>query len=394
MDSAEETFRNRIFRSATLEGMADKDGFPTDEYLNCYLELADNGVKNIITGCTYVSREGMMVQPGQAGIDSDEMISRYLQVTEEVHRYGSTIYLQISHAGRQTSASVTGSPVVGASDQPSPYFMSKPKQLSRAEIERVTESYAAAAWRAKEAGFDGVQIHAAHGYLVHQFLHPDINDRKDEYGIDPQTGIGTLFLHKIIAAVRDRCGADYPLMVKVSGSDDLPRPFTRENFIALIRLLDREKVFAIEVSYGTMENALSIFRGESVPLEAILSHNYRYKQKNPLLRKLWKLTALPILKKRLTGFSEHYNLPYAELAKRHTDLPVICVGGFRRGNDILNALETGKADYVSMCRPFICEPDIIAKLVSDKDYISRCENCNICAIMCDSDLSTRCYKRH
>ncbi len=124
----------------------------------------------------------------------------------------------------------------------------------------------------------------------------------------------------------------------------------------------------------------------------ILKHNFRYKQESSVIRKFWKLLALPILKKRLIKFTENYNLEYAEIAKSHTEVPIICVGGFRKGDEIIEAFEAGKTDFVSLCRPFICEPDFIHKLIEDNNYISKCENCNICAIMCDSSNPTRCYK--
>jgi len=382
---------SRLFRSATFEGMADENGAPNEDYHALYRELAHNGVKNIITGCTFVSREGKMVQPGQAGIDTDSLLPYYQKVTEAVHQYGSKIYLQISHAGRQTSSKVTGKQVVGASDKRSPYFQSKPRPLSIKEIEKIIQAYTEASLRAKLAGFDGVQLHAAHGYLVHQFLHPGINNRTDEYGINKLSGIGELFLSKVIAAIKDKCGDSYPLLVKVSAADELSKSFSLNNFIALIRILNRERVTAIEISYGTMENALNIFRGSSIPTSAILKHSFRYKTDNKLNKLVWKWVILPILKSRIKGFVENYNLRYAILAKQHTDIPIICVGGFRSGTEILAALESGKTDYVSLCRPLLCEPDFINRLVMETSYISLCVNCNSCAIMCDSNHPTMCY---
>lgn len=391
--SSAESFQDKLFHSATFEGMADANGAPGEEYLEFYRELAAQGVRNIITGCTYVSREGKMVQPGQAGMDDDARIAPFEMVTAAVHRHNAKMYLQISHAGRQTSSSVTGLQVVGASAQRSPYFLSRPKQLSIGEIGQVIEDYAAAALRAKHAGFDGVQIHSAHGYLVHQFLHPGINNRSDAYGINPMTGIGDLFLRKLIAAIRASCGSSYPILVKVCAGDDLPRGFILSNFISLIRLLHEERVHAIEISYGTMEDALNIFRGASIPIDVILRHNFRYKQANPAIRRLWKLLVLPVLKHRLIPFRANYNLPFARMAKRITDIPVICVGGFRKGSEILKAIESGQTDYVSLCRPLIREPDFVSKLCRDSEYESRCVNCNLCAVMCDSGRPTRCYKR-
>ncbi len=384
---------NKVFRSATFEGMADANGIPTKQYLALYGSLAAEGVRKIITGCSYVSREGKMVQPGQAGIASDAASAAFVKVCDAVHKHGSQIYLQISHAGRQTSSRVTGTRVVGASPARSKYFRSKVHSLTLPEIQLAIASFAEAAQRAQGSGFDGIQIHAAHGYLVHQFLHPFINTRKDEFGIDPRTGIGDLFLSRIIQTIREKCGEGFAILVKVSGSDDLPRPFSPANFISLIKTLHTARVDAIEISYGTMEDALNIFRGSSIPADMILKHNFRYRTENPLARMLWKGIALPVLKGRLYGFSEHYNLPFAEIAKAHTDIPVICVGGFRRGEEILKAIEAGKTDYVSLCRPFIREPDLLRKLSADSGYSSTCVNCNSCAIMCDSGFPTRCYQR-
>ncbi len=390
--SMETKLASRIFRSATFEGMADSQGVPSPAYHQLYRDLARNGVQHIISGCTYISQEGKMVQPGQAGIDSDDLIKAYQETSAAVHQYDSRIYLQISHAGRQTSPTITGKPVVAASGKKSLYFRSKPQALDKAEIARVIESFALAAWRAQIAGFDGVQIHAAHGYLVHQFLHPYLNERTDEYGIDRQSGIGGLFLQEVLAAVRDRCGASFPVLLKVSASDDLPKPFSQENFIALIRLLNLEKLFAIEISYGTMEDALNIFRGQSIPLELILKYNYRYKTESQIRKKLWNWFMLPLLTRRLKGFGYCYNLPYAAIAKRHTGIPIICVGGFRSEEQIRKALESGQTDFVSLSRPFLCEPDFISRLGTENGYLSKCVNCNSCAIMCDSRSHTRCFK--
>ena len=392
MEHPAENICNKIFRSATFEGMADEAGFPTKEYLELYTNLAKNDVKNIITGFAYISKEGRAVHPKQAGIDEDEKIEHFKKITDSVHKYNSKIYLQIAHSGRQTSSKVTGRTVVSSSSMKSKYFRSTAKQLTINEIYKIIDSFAEAAFRAKKSGFDGVQLHAAHGYLIHQFLHPHINKRSDIFGINKSTGIGDVFLRKIISSVREKCGMNFSVLVKISASDNLPIPFSQSNFVSLIKVLDEEKVDAIEISYGTMENALNIFRGDSIPVNAILKHNLRYKAENKLIRKFWKLFAVPILKKKVIMFSEMYNLEYARIAKKYTKIPIICVGGFRKGKEIRKVLEDGSLDFVSICRPLICEPDFIQKLLQNADYVSKCVNCNICAIMCDSGNSTRCYE--
>lgn len=276
------SYNNKIFRSATFEGKADSNGFPLEKYIKTHEILASNGIKNIITGFVYVSKRGKAIHPGQAGIESDEKITMYKKLTDTVHNYNSKIYLQLAHTGRQTSSKITDEKVLAPTREQSPYFGSKPLQMSNFDINNVIEDFTNATYRAKLAGFDGIQLHAAHGYLIHQFLHPFINKRKDEYGINPITGIGDLFLKKIVEQIRKKCGKDFPILVKISASDSLKEPFSIFNFINLIKVLNNLKVDFIEISFGTMENALNIFRGASIPLDVILKHNFRYKTDNKI----------------------------------------------------------------------------------------------------------------
>jgi len=227
--------------------------------------------------------------------------------------------------------------------------------------------------------------------LIHQFLHPHINNREDEFGINTQSGIGDNFLRKIIISIREKCGKKFPILLKISASDTLTNPFSIYNFIKLIKILDEIKVSAIEVSFGTMENALNIFRGESIPLDIILKHNFHYRDDGKMINMLWKFFVTPFLKMKLINFSRMYNLKYAKIATKLTDIPIICVGGFRKGDEITKVIKNGSTNYVSLSRPFICEPDFMEKLKCNPEYVSLCRNCNICAIMCDSEFGTRCY---
>jgi len=382
---------NRIFRSATFEGMCDAEGFPTRQYEDLYQKLALSDIGGIITGFAYISKDGRAVHPGQAGLDSDEKIPCFQKVTDQVHKYNSKIFIQLAHCGRQTSSRITGQEIRGASSQKSPYFEGKPKQLTTREVDDVIANFAAAASRAQKAGFDGIQLHAAHGYLIHQFLHPAINKRIDIFGIEKKTGIGFKFLELTIKAVRESCGSDYPILIKISGGDDYRNSFSQVMFKKLILELDRVKPDAIEISYGTMDNALNIFRGSTIPVKAILKHNFRYKSNSKWSELIFRNLLLPFLKKSLKFFTPGYNLRYSKTAKKLTDIPILSVGGFRTGIEMRAAIENDEADFISLCRPLICEPDFMLRLKENPDYISKCINCNICAIMCDSSNPTICY---
>jgi 2,4-dienoyl-CoA reductase-like NADH-dependent reductase (Old Yellow Enzyme family) len=383
---------NRLLRAATFEGRCDGAGAPLDDYVQLYAELAKLGLGGIITGFAFVNRSGRAMQPGQAGLDSDALIPAFRRVTEAVHANGGRIFLQLAHAGRQTSAAAAGGCVYGASARKSRYFNARPTPLSTREVEETANAFAHASRRAQQAGFDGVQVHAAHGYLVHQFLHPLLNDRTDEYGVDQRRGLGVRFLGCIIERIRALCDRNFPLLVKVSAGDDYHRALGETEFRSLITYLDGAGVDAIEVSYGTMDHALNIFRG-GIPVDEILDVNPRYRTRSVLKRFLFKRFMVPLLRRHFRPFAPAYNLPWAEIARELTARPLISVGGFRTGNQIRSAIEERGVDFVALCRPVLREPDFALKLAADPQYRSRCANCNRCAVMCDSGQPTRCYSR-
>jgi 2,4-dienoyl-CoA reductase-like NADH-dependent reductase (Old Yellow Enzyme family) len=382
--------KNRIIRSATFEGAADEHGFPTAEYFRIYKQLARNDVAAVITGFTFVTRNGRAMHPGQAGCDSPEMMSSYMKLTEMLHGYDCKAFLQIAHTGRQTLSAVTGCPVVGVSAQKSDYFKEVPHALTIPEIYGLIDSFGKAALLAKRSGFDGIQLHAAHGYLIHQFLLSSVNKRTDEFKPDPATNVGTLFLQKIIENIRDKCGLEFPILVKISASDDYTSKFSQAQLIGLIDFLDKMQVRAIEISYGTMDAPFNIFRGD-FPGECILAKNFFYKGKSLPYKWVARNLIFPSMKKRFFGLQPMYNLPYVVMARKITKIPLIVVGGFRSGSEIRHAIHDRGIDFVSLCRPFIAEPDFVSKLKEDPLYVSKCMSCNQCAVMCDSVQVTRCY---
>jgi 2,4-dienoyl-CoA reductase-like NADH-dependent reductase (Old Yellow Enzyme family) len=378
------TLPNRIIRSATYEGLADRDGYPRKDLGELYQRLSEDVALTVITGFVAVSRQGRAMHPGQGAIYDDKYIPAWRDVADAVRKQNrnSRLFMQLAHTGRQTLAKVTGQPVVGASNRRCTYFRQKVQAMTEAEIETSFADFAAAAKRARAAGFDGIQIHAAHGYLIHQFLSPDTNTRSDKWRD------GGLFLMEVIKAVRREAGRDFPILLKVSCADD--RALRPEMVINAVKTVENQ-LDAVEVSYGTMEWALNIFRG-GCPLEAAFKINPRYKRMPKILRIFWKFFCCPRLKEHLKPYQAVYNLGGALTLKANLSVPIIPVGGFEKQADLTAAFDEYNFEAVSMSRPFICEPDLMSKLKKGAWSRSACSRCNLCAIYCDSTEPLRCYQ--
>jgi 2,4-dienoyl-CoA reductase-like NADH-dependent reductase (Old Yellow Enzyme family) len=384
--------KNRIFRTATFEGMYDIEGKPTKDLLDYYEKLAMSSIGAIITGMNFVSKEGKTIHPGQGAIDNKEMIVHFKEVSKRVHNYGCKVFMQLSHAGRQTKTSKTGFGVVGFSDIKSIYYKEKSRTLNKEMIYFIVKKFGEAALFAKKAGFDGVQIQAAHGYLIHQSIIPFINNRYDEFGIDNKTGIGTKFLDLIIDEIRKKCGKYFTLLIKISARDDYSSDLSNNKFINLIKFLDYKEVDAIEISYGTMDFPFNIFRGK-IPLKNMLKYNPMYKIDKNFIKNMKNIILLPYIKTKIKPFERTYNIEFAKLAKTLTNIPIISVGGFRSETEINDAIKNKYCDYVGVSRPFICETDFVEKIIDYKGYESKCTNCNLCVVMTDAGNKLRCYEK-
>ena len=386
------TLRNRIVRSATYEGLATTEGLVTPLYQKLYCRLARLGPAAIVTGFAFVSQEGRSMQPLQASGADDRNVAAWRQMNREVHEQGGKIYLQLAHSGRQTHPDSTQMEVVAPGPKASRYFRSHPRELQEEEIPARAEQFVQAARRAQSADFDGVQIHAAHGYLIHQFLTPAVNHRRDGYGVDSKSGIASRFLGEILQGIRTACGKGFDCWIKVSHGDDLSDGMNGRRFASLLRYLQGQPVDAIEVSYGSMDHALNIFRG-GIPLDRIVRYNPRYRLVNPWLAAFWKKVAAPFAALPLKAFRPCYNLQAARQARESATIPIISVGGFRSGTEMEEALQAGDCDLTALSRPFIAEPDFVQRITADLNYQALCSNCNQCAVMCDTPHPTLCYTR-
>jgi 2,4-dienoyl-CoA reductase-like NADH-dependent reductase (Old Yellow Enzyme family) len=363
-------YSDKIIRGAAIENMANENGVPN---VTAFTRLYKNvSAKTIITGFVYVSENGRAMQPLQAGIINETQKSEWEKIRRSLPE--KELIMQLAHTGRQT----TRHGAVGASSVKCTYFKNKAKPLDEKEIKQIISDFKDAALRAKSAGFDGVQIHAAHGYLIHQFISKHTNNRKDKYADR------SLFLKEVLRETRSACGADFKLWIKISCADD--RGLKTADVINILK--ETENLYdAVEISYGTMEYPLNIIRG-AVPLDAALEVNPLFNKYPAWLKVLWKKFIAPSYIKKFIPFSNNYNYEAALQIKKSIKKPVFLTGGIRNEADIKTILDGG-IDKIALCRPFIREPDLMGKLSGD--WRSKCTNCNLCSIYCDSKNSLRCY---
>ncbi|MDA8091853.1 MAG: NADH:flavin oxidoreductase [Nitrospiraceae bacterium] len=335
------TLENRSVRSATWEGMCDKDGRPTEKLASCYRGLAEGKAGLIITGYAFVRPDGKQM-PGTLGIHADDFAAGMRALTQAVHEEGGKICIQLVHTGGQTTTKAAGRPPLAPSAVKAEQFFEVPQEMTRKEIDEIVTAFGDSARRARQYGFDAVQLHAAHGYLINQFLSPLTNRRTDEYG-------GTVenrcrFLVEVYRRVRIEAGPDFPVLIKLNGSDNLDGGLGLNDAIYAARLMDSEKIDAIEVSGGTPAS------GEEAPIR----------------------------KKIDSSEKEGYNLPLAREIKKAVLCPVMAVGGFRSPEVINKALAEDGIDYISMSRPFIREPRLIERWQKGDTTPATCISCNGC----------------
>ena len=332
---------SRLVRSATWEDMTEPDGRPTDRLVKLYEALARGGVGLIITGYAFVRPEGKQL-PGKMGMHTDSFAEPYRCMTSAVHEAGGKIAVQLVHAGGQAGSENAGRVPLAPSAVKVDQFPETPEEMSSEQIAEVLKAFGKAAQRAKEWGFDAVQLHGAHGYLINQFLSPLTNRRTDEYGGGVENRCR--FLLEVYHAVRGAVGSGYPVCIKLNSSDNVAGGLELEDALYAARKLGEAGIDAIEVSGGTPAS------GDRSPV--------RTKIKFP--------------------DQEAYHLEQARCIKEVAGCPVMAVGGFRSREVVENALGEGGVDYVSMSRPFIREPGLASRWSGGDSGVARCISCNGC----------------
>ncbi|GJL92393.1 NADH:flavin oxidoreductase/NADH oxidase family protein [Hyphococcus sp.] len=332
--------KNRIAKAAMTEGLADAYNRATGRHVTLYRRWAEGGAGLLLTGNVMVDRR-YLERPGNVAIDgpqTDEQLDRLKRWTGAVREAGADFWVQLSHAGRQTPKIVCKEPVAPSAvtlDLPGGQFAA-PRALSADEIEEVIERFANAASVAKRTGFSGVQVHAAHGYLISEFLNPRVNLRDDDWGggLDNRARL----LLRVIREVRAQVGSGFPVSVKLNSSDFQKGGFAPEESLQVARWLNQEGVDLLEISGGSYEQPAMM------DLEGLESRFEETKRASTLAR-------------------EAYFLTYAEEIRKVAAMPLMVTGGFRTSAGMMDAVSSGACDVVGLARPLCVDPDAPAKLL-------------------------------
>jgi 2,4-dienoyl-CoA reductase (NADPH2) len=387
------TVKNRIFRSNISGRFDNYDGSGSQTRINWELKFARGGVGAIISSFVPVSIRGR-IMPNYATIDRDERIPFWREMGRRVHEHDCRYILQLSHAGRQRDiGGIEYAKGLSSTDRAEPLHGFQCERMTVEQIRQTVQDFAAGARRARAGGLDGVELHAANGYLFTQFLSSAINDRKDDYG-------GSLrnrarFLLDVIAAIRAEVGRDFHLQVKLSATEynNAMVPFepegnTIEDSVQVARWAEEAGADAIHVSTGSSfphprNPAGDLPVADAVAnFDALISsgtnelRNY-LALTNPAGAKLFHFLWTHARGDRIEGI----NVEDSHAIRNAVGIPVICTGGFQTASVIRGVIESGACDAVSIARSLVANNDLVQMFAQGLDRPPKpCTYCNKCLV--------------
>ncbi len=320
------TLPNRIGKAAMSENICGTDGAPTEALIRLYERWGRGGAGMLITGNVIVHRDGR-TEPHNVVVDDDRHLPMLARWAEAAQAQGSKLFMQINHAGRQTMRAVTWAPVApSAVAVKRPAVFSTPRPLTEREIEDLVDRFAFVASQAHRAGFVGVQIHGAHGYLISQFLSPLTNLRGDRWGGSLDNRMR--FVLAIARAMRKATSPTFAITAKLNSADFQRGGFSPEDSVRVAEALQAEGLDMLEISGGSYEKPAMM----GAPRES-------------------------------TQRREAYFLEYAEQMRQTVKMPLMVTGGFRTRAGMLQARETGAVDVIGIARPFAIDPDLARRIL-------------------------------
>lgn len=328
--------RNRLAKAAMSEALGTYDNHATPKIVELYRRWAQSGAGLLITGNVMIDRSALG-EPGNIVIENESDLPILTQWADVARNEGTSIWVQLNHPGKQSPKGLNKfnlSPSAIPFRQDMAAFFDTPREASQSEIEDIIQGFGRSAAICKKAGFGGVQIHGAHGYLISQFLSPHHNQRTDEWGGSPENR--RRFVMAVYEEIRRQVGPDFPVGIKLNSADFQKGGFTEEESIATIHALADAGIDLIEISGGTYEApAMSGMAGSSA--------------------------------KASTLQREAYFLGFAEQVRTQLKTPLMVTGGFRTFEGMNTALASGALDIVGIARLMAIEPDAPKALLNGRD---------------------------
>jgi 2,4-dienoyl-CoA reductase-like NADH-dependent reductase (Old Yellow Enzyme family) len=364
------TVKNRFIHSACEDNMANENGYVTDDIINRLQKLA-RGEVGLIIWCHLAVHISGRTKKYQSGIYDDGMIPDLSRAADSVHKEGGKIAFQLGHGGIQASEEATGQTLIG------------PATMSVKQIHEIINAFREAAERAVKAGADAVQLHAAHGYLLNEFLSPYFNKREDEWGGSDENRFR--FLKEIISETKTVLPEGFPLLVKLNTNDHTRKEgITSPLAVKYAQWLKDLGVDGLEISCGTsLGSSFNMCRGD-VPVDE-MTRSFSASRQGQMRAYFESLSGKFELEKP-------YNVEAARTIRPvFGEIPLFAVGGWRDLNQMEKAVADGDTDFISMCRPFIRQPDLVKRFREGKSKKATCKNCNKCLAALPNDIPVRCY---
>ncbi|OHD62706.1 MAG: NADH:flavin oxidoreductase [Spirochaetes bacterium RBG_13_51_14] len=357
--------RNRVIRSAAFEGMC-PGGVPSQSLINYHRSVAAGGAA--MTTVAYVSvTNGGRTFSHQAWMRPD-IVPEMKKLTDAVHREGAAASIQLGHAGNMSDRTVSGERAVSPSGRFTLFGLTLPRKMSESDIEDMARAHGNAVKLACEAGFDAVEIHAGHGYLISQFLSPYTNKRTDRWGGSLENR--ARFLRMVMDEVKKAAGTKTAVLVKTNLDDGFPGGMTREDGIQVAKMLEQEGADALVLSGGFVSKTPFYMMRGITPHKELISY-----QKDVLIR--LGMMAFSRIMIRDYPYTEAYFLEDALKVRRAVKLPLVYVGGLVSRKKIDEVLDNC-FELVALARALVAEPDFINIIRHDKEHVSKCLRCGPC----------------
>jgi 2,4-dienoyl-CoA reductase-like NADH-dependent reductase (Old Yellow Enzyme family) len=357
--------RNRSIRSAAFEGMC-PDGVPSQSLLNYHRSVAAGGIGMTTVAYVAVANGGRTFNH-QAWM-RPEIVPHLRKLTDEVHRQGAAASIQLGHAGNMADRKVSGERAIAPSAKFNLFGLTMPRAMSESDIESMAAAHAEAVKMARSAGFDAVEIHAGHGYLISQFLSPLTNRRKDRWGGTLENR--TRFLRKVMNGAKKAAGKNMALLVKTNLDDGFPGGMSREEGIEVARVLCNDGADALVLSGGFVSKTPFYMMRGLTPHKELISYQ------SDILIKLGMMAFSRIMI-RDYPYEEAFFLKDALAVRKAVKLPLVYVGGLVSRKKIDEVLDSG-FDFIALARALIADPDFVNKIRRDKTHVSKCLRCGPC----------------